>query len=406
MVHNVTSDETNAATTGDQPESGLTEDMPIAAEARDADRQSDTDDFKPVLDPMHPDTAAPADASELPTSAVLKPLSSRTRKIVNIAIAILVPAAIAWFAYDNWDTFMEGPWDVRPWLLVVAGVLYLLSEGLPPLAWASLMRSAGSPAPNMRSVYFVWFAVEPLKYLPIPAGPIMGRYVLAHRVGLDPVPAVITLAYEYAITMVVTVTIAFPGFIWLAVFVEPGYRWAVILVGFILLLFGYAMLREGGLSRTVGDMFNKREHFEDKVKIPRRDLRYPAVIALVGFLIRICAAGTVLVALTPTDPWLAPLYGLVFTAGAMMPFSRFGTREAAIVVGLRALGFESGPALLSALVTRAFGLVASLILLAASAIVGGGRKAEHQLGGPGFDEREPAGTVVGADPIADSAPDD
>ncbi len=329
--------------------------------------------------PPHPDVATPADAQEVPTSAVLKPLGPVARRIVTIAISILIPAAIAYFVWDNWDTFAEGPWNVRPHLLAIAGVFYLVSEGLPPLAWESLMRSAGSPPPNRRAVYFVWFAVEPLKYLPIPAGPIMGRYALAHRVGLDPVPAVITLAYEYAITLVVTVSIALPGFIWLAVVVEPGYRWAVILVAGVLALFAYGMLREGGLSRTIGDMFNKREAFEGRVKIGRKALYFPAVIALISFLIRIVAAGLVLAALTPASVWRAPIYGLVFTAGAMMPFSRFGTREAAIVVGLRAIGFEAGPALLAALVTRAYGLVTSLLLLAVSAIVGGGRKVAETI---------------------------
>lgn len=323
----------------------------------------------------HPDSSAPADANEVPTTAVLKPLSSRSRKIVNIVIAVLIPAAIAWFVWDNWDTFVEGPWNLRPHLLVLAGLLYLVSEGLPPLGWNSLMHAAGSPPPNLRSVYFVWFAVEPLKYLPIPVGPIMGRYALAYRVGLDPVPAVVTLAYDFVITLGVTISIAFPGFVWLAVIVEPGYRWAVILVIGLIALFAFATLREGGLSRTIGDMFGRRDAFEGQVKLERSALRPPAIIALVAFLVRIVAAGLVLVSLTPANPLYAPLYGLVFTAGAMMPFSRFGTREAAIVVGLRAIGFASGPALLAALVSRGLGLVTSLIWLAISAIVGGGRKA-------------------------------
>lgn len=330
----------------------------------------------PAVDDNVPesDSGSPADANEVPTTAVLKPLSSRARKIVNIVIAVLVPGAIAYFAWDNWDTFVAGPWDVRPQLFALAGVLYMVSEGLPPLGWNSLMRSAGSPPPNLRSLYFVWFAVEPLKYLPIPVGPFVGRYALAYRVGLNPVPAIVTLAYEFVITLGVTVGIALPGFIWLAVIVEPGYRWAVLVVLGFMLLFAFATLREGGLSRTIGDMFGNRAAFEGQVSLERRALITPAVIALVAFLVRITAAGLVIVALTPANPFLAPLYGLVFTAGAMMPFGRFGTREVAITVGLRALDFDAGPALLAALVSRAYGLLTSLIWLGISAAVGGGRK--------------------------------
>ncbi len=324
----------------------------------------------------------PADADEAGTSALLEPLSPKVKRIIYLLLTVLIPGAIAYFVYANWDTFSTGPWEIRPHILAVAGILYLVSEGLPPLAWASLMRSAGSPAPNLRSVCFVWFAVEPLKYLPIPAGPIMGRYALAHRVGLDPVPAIVTLAYEWAITFVITITIAFPGFIWLAFFVEPGYRWAIILILAIIALIGFSMLRPGGLSRTIGEMVGNRNAFEGKVKIDRRAIITPAIVVFVAFAIRICAAGFVLVALTPADPVRAPLYGLVFVAGATMPFSRFGTREAAIVVGLRALDFASGPAALAALLSRAFGLVTALLLLGVTAAIGGGRKVDNSVYSP------------------------
>lgn len=333
---------------------------PPEAEAREAD-----------ADPG-PEPDAPA--------AILRPPGRRTQRILNLVLAVAVPATIAWFVVANWDQIVAGPWEVSPGYLVAAGILLLVAEGIAPFAWEWLMLAAGTAAPK-KQIWFVWFAVEPLKYLPVPIGPVVGRYALAGRVGLEPFTAVVTIAYDFVIASGVGFVITFPGLIWLAFSVNPSYRWAVLIVALVMLAMAWATLRNGGLSRLIADAIG-HERGEDAfgVDIPRRALRGPALITLVMLAVRITANGCILAALTPLPTVYIPLYGLVFAIAQLVPLARFGAREGAIVIGLGALGVAEGPALLAGLVSRLLGLGASLLWLGAAVLIGGARP----VGPPGL----------------------
>lgn len=312
-------------------------------------------------------------------------LSERGRRIAQWSIAILVFGGLAWFAYTNWDEFNAAEWDFDALALGIALILYLLSELLRPFAWHRLMSSAGTRAPIPQTL-FVWFSVEPTQYLPIPVGPFIGRYVLADRVGLAPSVAIVTLAYEWTMLMLLPVAIAYPALIWIAFALAPEYRWASFLVAGIMILFAWSLLRRGGLSRTLSDMLGGLDPRDEgraadirseisRVHLPRKALTWPAVITLVSFLVRVTAAGVLLGSLTPIPWWQTSFYGLVFAAGASMPFGRFGTREAFIIAGLRALDVGAGPAAVAAIASRLIGLLVSVLLLGVSVVLGGAKAA-------------------------------
>lgn len=330
----------------------------------------------PMEQPPGTDDVDGEDPASPAAPPILKPPGQRTQRILNVVLAVAVPATIVWFVVANWDQIVAGPWEVSPGYLVLAGVLLLVAEGIAPFAWEWLMLAAGADAPR-KQVWFVWFAVEPLKYLPVPIGPVVGRYALAGRVGLEPFTAVVTIAYDFVIASGVGFVITFPGLIWLAFAVNPTYRWAVLIVALIMLAMAWATLRKGGLSRLIADAIG-HERSDDNfgVDIPRRALRGPALITLVMLAVRITANGCILAALTPLPTMYIPLYGLVFAIAQLVPLARFGAREGAIVIGLGALGVAEGPALLAGLVSRLMGLGASLVWLGISVLVGGGRRAE------------------------------
>ena len=334
-----------------------------------------------------PDDPAPADAGTpgsdretadddaRPTLATWSP-SPRTRRVISAVLALAVLGALAYFVSSNWDDLRRGPWDVRWGFFLAALVLYVVSEGLPPLAWRSLMHAVGTDPP-LPGTYFVWFAVEPLKYLPIPVGPVRGRFALADRVGLPPVPAVVTLAYEFVLSMALPFVVAFPALCWLGFAVDNRYRWAVLVVAAFAALGLYVTLRPGGLGRLIADSLGEAGPDAAGISVPRSALKGPAAVTMGAFLVRICAAGTLLASLTPTSAVRIPLLGIVFAAGAAVPFGRFGTREAAIIVGLRALGIAAGPATLAAISSRAIGLAASVLWLGVAAATGGGRRVQR-----------------------------
>ncbi|MCC7076199.1 MAG: flippase-like domain-containing protein [Acidimicrobiia bacterium] len=311
-------------------------------------------------------------------------LDARTQRVAQWFIAALVIGGLTWFVASNWDDFVHADWEIDLTAFSIALVLYLLSEGMRPFAWRQLMHSAGTRAPVPQTL-FVWFSVEPTQYLPIPVGPFIGRFVLADRVGLSPAVAIVTLAYEWTMLILLPVVVAYPALIWIAIKVAPEYRWSVYVVAAFLLLFGWSMLRRGGISRTISDMmrgFDARDEGRmaearaemQGVAIPRRALIAPAVVTFVSFLVRVTAAGVLLGSLTPIPWWQTPFYGLVFAAGATMPFGRFGTREAFIIAGLSALGVGTGPATVAAITSRALGLLASLLLLGLSVLLGGAKR--------------------------------
>lgn len=305
---------------------------------------------------------------------VLRGPSKNVQRVLNVVLAIAVPATIAWFVVANWDQIVAGPWDVSPGYLVLAGLLLLVAEGIAPFSWEWLMVAAGAPAPK-RQVWFVWFAVEPLKYLPVPIGPIVGRYALAGRVGLEPFTAVVTIAYDFVLASGIGFVVTFPGLIWLALAVNPAYRWAVVIVAVVMLAMAWATLRKGGLSRLIAEAIGREHSDALGVDISRRALRGPALITVAMLVTRICANGCILAALTPVPTVYIPLYGLVFAVAQLVPFARFGAREGAIVIGLGALGIAEGPALLAGLVSRLMGLAACVAWLGVSLLIGGARKA-------------------------------
>lgn len=326
-----------------------------------------------------PDDPASAEADTLPTDDDARPRlatwspTPRARRIISAVVALAVLGALAYFVRTNWDELRRGPWDVHWGFFAVALVLYVVSEGLPPLAWRSLMHSVGTDAP-LPGTYFVWFAVEPLRYLPIPVGPVLGRFALADRVGLPPVPAVVTLAYEFVLSMALPITVAFPALCWLGFVVDDRYRWAVLVVAGFTALGLYLTLRPGGLGRLIADSLGEAGPDAAGISVPRAALKVPSAVTMGAFLVRICAAGTLVASLTPTPVVRIPLLGVVFAAGAAVPLGRFGTREAAIIVGLRALGVATGPATLAAISSRAIGLAASVLWLGIAAAAGGGRR--------------------------------
>lgn len=306
---------------------------------------------------------------------VLRGPSKNVQRVLNVFLAVAVPVTITWFVVANWDQIVAGPWDVSPGYLVVAGLLLLVAEGIAPFPWEWLMLAADAPAPK-RQVWFVWFAVEPLKYLPVPIGPIVGRYALAGRVGLEPFTAVVTIAYDFVIASGIGFVVTFPGLIWLALSVNPGYRWAVVIAAVVMLAMAWATLRKGGLSRLIAESLGHEHSDAFGVDIPRRALRGPALVTVAMLVTRILANGCILAALTPVPTVYIPLYGLVFAIAQLVPFARFGAREGAIVIGLGALGIAEGPALLAGLVSRLMGLAACVAWLGVSFLIGGARRAE------------------------------
>jgi hypothetical protein len=313
------------------------------------------------------------------------------RRTLQVVFVVAVPAVVVWFVWANWDEFTTADWTFRRNFLAFSLFCYLVSELLRPLAWYQLMRATGTQ-PRLRSVAFVWFAVEPTYYLPLPIGPFLGRYTLADRVGLSPVAAVVTIAYEFSIGLTVAMTVAFPVLVWLAFTQVQQYQWAVWVLAAIVGLFSFAMLRRGGIARTLGEMLGpERAPLAEKVAITRRDLVSPVIVTVLAVAVRTLAAGALFASLTDIPAAQVPVIGLIFVAGAAVPFGRFGTREGFIIAVLTALGAATAPAALAAVATRAVGLAMSLLLLGVTVIAGGGRRVTPRTPPP---EREtpPAAT--------------
>ena len=321
-----------------------------------------------------PDGPSP-DAAVTPQRAdELFAVPTGVRRGLQAVFAVAVPAVVVWFVWANWDDFTTADWTFRWQFLTFSLVCYLVSEILRPLAWFQLMRATGT-RPRLRSVAFVWFAVEPTYYLPLPIGPFLGRYTLADRVGLSPVAAVVTIAYEFSIGLTVAMTVAFPALVWLAFTQVEQYRWAVWVLAAIVGLFSFAMLRRGGIARTLGEMLGpERAPLAEQVTIARRDLVAPVAVTVAAVVVRTLAAGALFASLTDVPATQVPIIGLIFVAGAAVPFGRFGTREGFIIAVLTALGAATAPAALAAIATRAVGLGMSLLLLGVTVLVGGGRR--------------------------------
>lgn len=309
-----------------------------------------------------------------PATAELFAIPPAVRRTLQVTFAIAVPVVVIWFVWANWDDFTTAQWTFRWQFLAFSLACYLVSELLRPLAWFQLMRATGT-RPRLLSVAFVWFAVEPTYYLPLPIGPFLGRYALADRAGLSPIAAVVTIAYEFSIGLTIAMAVAFPALVWLAFTQVQQYQWAVWVLAVIVGLFSFTMLRQGGIARTIGDMLGPdRAPMAEDVAIARRDLVTPVLVTLAAVVVRTFAAGALFASLTDIPAVQIPIIGLIFVAGAAVPFGRFGTREGFIIAVLTALGAATAPAALAAVATRAVGLAMSLLLLGVTVILGGGRR--------------------------------
>ncbi|GEM_PF-2049223 len=311
-----------------------------------------------------------------PPPALIRRMTTERTRFIQALLTFLVPLAIAWFVKSNWKDFQDSEWDFNPLILIVACAFYFVSEGLRPLGWHFLMHSAGQKPP-LRNTLFIWFAMEPLQYLPLPLGPFAGRYVLSERLGLSPSVALVTQIYVFALWFSLPQFFNLPALIWLAFETkEIWLRLGAIYLAFTIASFAYGTLREGGVSRTAEEAFGK-SYTIDHVHIERQSLVGPGIIELSSYIVRITGAGILLSALTSLDWWLIPVYGLLFGAAANVPFGRFGTREAAITVALTVIGISEGPAALAAVSSRVIGLAASLLWLGIAFAMGGAKPEQN-----------------------------
>ena len=122
----------------------------------------------------------------------------RTRALIQWGLIALVFGCLAAFLITQWHKLPSYHWHFRPgWLLLAFGAV-LVFYALQPELWRLILRALGERA-DARQLRSVWGKSLIARYVPTSALLVVGRVVLAERIGITMRVCLASIVYELGI---------------------------------------------------------------------------------------------------------------------------------------------------------------------------------------------------------------
>jgi glycosyltransferase 2 family protein len=296
----------------------------------------------------------------------------RTRWITVAALAV-VAVFFAVTLVARWREVISLKWQPRPGVFALACVLLAVSYALVACVWGfALRRAAGTP---VRAGARIWFLSNLARYVPGNVWSFVGAVELARREGVARPVTLAVMAYTQVLSVGVALLAGLP--VLLA-------EWARL--GRPALLGAVAVAVVAGVAAA----FRRQLLALARRRLPGLDgadlVPAPGTIALlvIGYAAYWAVTGLAFAALvasayrlSPGDvPLVVAAYAAAYAVGflSLLTPAGLGVREGVLVVALSPV-LPAGPALVVALVSRVWMMVAELAGAGVAQLAAGGRPA-------------------------------
>jgi glycosyltransferase 2 family protein len=301
------------------------------------------------------------------------PKHPTTRLALQWGIAVLVFGFLVFFLARQWGKLPDFDWHFSPgWLVLAAVGVAGFYAGQCEL-WRPIVRGLGSdiPAPQGRAI---WGKSILARYVPTSALMVVGRVVMAEKLGVPKRICLASVIYELGLSFGTAVMVGSYFVIVLPDLEGKPVRFLVlILIPLVLTVLHprvFGPLANFGLRKLGREPLPRTLPFRNVLLI---SLGYVGTWALIG--LGVCAFAAALHPLASSDlPYVAAAYPVAFCV-AVITFiapSGLGTRDAALAVGISS-ALPSAVATAIAVAFRLFQTVIELLFVAA--VVALGRRA-------------------------------
>jgi uncharacterized membrane protein YbhN (UPF0104 family) len=314
---------------------------------------------------------AAVDADSAPPNA-----RRRSRWLTIAVLAVVAGFFVATLA-ARWNDVISLNWRLEPWLFVMATVLLALSYGLVAWLWGvALHRAAGTrPATGAR----IWFLSNLARYVPGNVWSYVGAVELARREGVARRTTLAVMALTQVLSVGVALLVGLP--VLLAERARLGRPALLGAVAVAVVAAGAAVFRR----QLLGLVRRRLPGLDPAALVPA-----PGTVALltVGYAAYWAVTGLAFAALVASAYRLAPgdvplvvaAYAAAYAVGflSLLTPAGLGVREGVLVIALVPV-LPAGPALVVALVSRVWTMLAELAGAAAAQLAATSRP----RGGPG-----------------------
>jgi glycosyltransferase 2 family protein len=301
-----------------------------------------------------------------------RPASGRTRWITVAALAV-VAVFFAVTLAARWREVISLKWQPRPGVFALACVLLAVSYALVACVWGfALRRAAGTP---VRAGARIWFLSNLARYVPGNVWSFVGAVELARREGVARPVTLAVMAYTQVLSVGVALLAGLP--VLLAEWARLG-RPALLGAVAVAVVAGVA----AAFRRQLLALARRRlpgPGGADLVPAPGTIallvIGYAAYWAVTGLAFAALVASAY--RLSPGDvPLVVAAYAAAYAVGflSLLTPAGLGVREGVLVVALSPV-LPAGPALVVALVSRVWMMVAELAGAGVAQLAAGGRPA-------------------------------
>lgn len=155
--------------------------------------------------------------------------SPRVRAALRWAFVVLVLGFLVGFVVAQWDQLPDFDWRFRPAWLAVAAVAVALFYVIHAEAWRAIVRGLGADLPAA-SARAIWGKSILARYVPTNALMVVGRVVMAERLGVGRRVCVASMVYELGLALCGAVLVGAYFVITMPALEDVPARYAVLLV--------------------------------------------------------------------------------------------------------------------------------------------------------------------------------
>jgi uncharacterized membrane protein YbhN (UPF0104 family) len=301
-----------------------------------------------------------------------RPAGGRTRWITVAALAV-VAVFFAVTLAARWREVISLKWQPRPGVFALACVLLAVSYALVACVWGfALRRAAGTP---VRAGARIWFLSNLARYVPGNVWSFVGAAELARREGVARPVTLAVMAYTQVLSVGVALLAGLP--VLLAEWARLGRpallgAVAVAVVAGVAAAFRRQLL---ALARRRLPGLGGADLVPAPGTIALLVIGYAAYWAVTGLAFAALVASAY--RLSPGDvPLVVAAYAAAYAVGflSLLTPAGLGVREGVLVVALSPV-LPAGPALVVALVSRVWMMVAELAGAGVAQLAAGGRPA-------------------------------
>jgi uncharacterized membrane protein YbhN (UPF0104 family) len=262
----------------------------------------------------------------------------RARRALEIGIVVVVVGFLAAFVATQWGRLPDYDWDFRPaWLLVSAlgvAVFYVIQGE----AWRAILASLGEHL-DARIARSIWGKSLIARYVPTNALMVVGRVVMAERLGVSKRGCLASIVYELGLAVMTALMVGAYFVITLPQLEDQPTRYAILVVVPLALV----ALHPRVFHPLANFTLQKLGRATLPATLPMGRVFELALVYLVGWAAMGVGVAAFAAALHPLDiedvAYAAAAYPVAFSASVatfVVP-GGLGTRDATLAVSLAAV---------------------------------------------------------------------